>query len=149
MLKEALLKAGVVNSDDVARVERQQRIKVEEERKRKARSEERRLIDSFHPNIRNAIKHLRKNKPKVITKAILEKLAAAKGRPWLLADPEILEAMSHITVESIRQDFQKMKDDGTIDKLAEDVKSGKVKTIVVDSVSTQEGSNGKMRKMQS
>lgn len=152
MFKEALLKAGVINSDDVERVERQQRIKAEEKRKRRQHSEERRLIDSFNPVIRSAIKNLRKHNPKVFTRHILQKMADAKGSPWLLADPDIIEAMSHVTIETIRQDFQKLKNSGEIDKMKQDVEDGNIKMMVVDSVSTQpkgSKSNGKMRKMQS
>lgn len=150
MLKEAMLKAGVVGSEDVERVERQQRIEAEQKRKRAAHSEERRLIDSFHPTIRDSIKNLRKKNPKVFTKRILQKLSAAKGHPWLLADPELIEAMSYVTIESMRLDFQKLKDNGVLEKAKRDVKDGKIKTIVVDSVSTslsKDKPNGKMRKL--
>lgn len=147
MLKDALLKAGVVTTDDVERVERQQRIEAEEERKRRQRSETRQLIEALPAQLREAIKQLRKDQPKLFTNALLQKLVMAKGRPWILMDPDVMEAMSHITVESMRQDFKKLAETGELEKIKRGIDDGSIKTVTIDTISTQDKPNGKMRKL--
>lgn len=147
MLKEALLKAGVVTSDDVERVERQQRIEAEEERKKKHLSETRQLIEALPTQLREAIKQLRKDQPKLFTNALLQKLVMAKGRPWILMEPDVIEAMSHITVESMRQDFRKLAESGELEKIKRGIDDGSIKTITIDTISAQDKSNGKMQKV--
>jgi len=115
-LSIALKKANVVTDDDIERVTRQKRIEEEQKRQDDERKHINKLINSLSPRVRNAVRHIRKINPEIMTIAVLEKLAAARQYPWLLLEPDVTEAMGHVLIEKIRQDFEEAKQKGDFDR---------------------------------
>lgn len=105
----ALKKANVVTDDDLERVERQKRIEAEKERERKEKIEIKRMIALLHPMLREAVKNIRRENPDVMTITVLQKLVAAKVNPMMLMDADVVEAMGHTMLETIRLDLERAK----------------------------------------
>lgn len=114
-LSLALKKANVVTDDDIERVTRQKKIEEERKRQEDERRHINKMINSLSPRVRNAVRHIRKINPEIMTIAVLEKLSAARQYPWLLLEADVQEAMGHVLIEKMRQDFEEARQKGDLD----------------------------------